>query len=122
MNRRGMIVAAAPVGLFGGCATGAPTAESVDRAECKAYKRSFERHPGRMWDACMISRGYEMVYDTPAGWVEVKSQRDPRQSAESVAEDLTACHGAIADSYASYEDRMKFASCMGRRGYAVTVR
>jgi hypothetical protein len=122
MKRGRMTVAATLVGLLGGCAAGAPSVESVDRAECKAYKQSFQRHSGRMWDACMISRGYEMLYDTPAGWVEVKSQREPRQSAESVAEDLTVCHGAIAGSYASYEDRVKFANCMEQRGYAVRVR
>ncbi len=119
MNRRGMIVAAALAGLLGGCATGAPTAESVDRAECKAYAHSFDRHTGRMWDACMISRGYEMVYGTNAGWVEVKSKVQPGQPPEVVAKDLVACN---AEGYASYEGRERYAKCMDQRGYAVTVR
>jgi hypothetical protein len=51
--------------LLGGCATGAPTAESTDRAEGTNYARPFE-HSGRMKDACMISRGYSVIYSTNA--------------------------------------------------------
>ncbi len=105
--------------LFAGCATGAPNTESVDRAECKAYSRSFE-HSGRMKDACMIAKGYTMVYDTVAGWVEVQSKIQPRQAVEIVATDLKGCNDAT--TALGYEGRDQFANCMDRRGYAVRAR
>jgi hypothetical protein len=105
--------------LFAGCATGTPSAESVDRAECKAYSRSFE-HSGRMKDACMIAKGYTIVYDTVAGWVEVQSKAQPRQPAEVVGTDLKGCNDAT--TALGYEGRDQFANCMGRRGYAVRAR
>jgi len=43
--------------LTAGCAAATSPTESRDRAECKAYARTFE-HSGRMKDACLISRGY----------------------------------------------------------------
>jgi hypothetical protein len=37
-----------------------------------------------MKDACMISRGYVVVYDTTAGWVQVSSKAEPKQPPEAV--------------------------------------
>ena len=105
--------------LFAGCATGAPSTESVDRAECRAYSRPLE-HSGRMKDACMIAKGYTMVYDTVAGWVEIQSTAQPRQAVEVVAADLKGCNDAT--TALGYEGRGQFATCMGRRGYAVKAR
>ena len=119
MKKPSRSAAAVLAGLLGGCATGAPSAESTDRAECKAYSRPLE-HSGRMKDACMIAKGYTTVYDTVAGWVEVHSTAQPRQAAEVVATDLKGCNDAT--SALGYEGRDQFAKCMDRRGYAVRVR
>ena len=102
--------------LLGGCATGAPTAESKDRADCRAYSRPLE-HSGRMKDACMISRGYAVIYNTVAGWVEVRSKAQPRQAPEVIATDLKGCNDSIG---AGYVGRLQFAKCMDPRGYLVT--
>jgi hypothetical protein len=48
--------------------------------------RPFE-HSGRMKGACLISRGYEQVYDTTLGSVKVRSKVESRQPAETVASD-----------------------------------
>lgn len=106
--------------VLGGCTTGAPTAESTDRAACKLYARGFQDHRGRMKDACLISKGYEVVYDTVAGWVEVQSKAQPRQAAEVVATDLKGCNDATTGL--GYEGRAQFAKCMDQRGYAVRAR
>jgi len=73
-----------------------------------------------MTDACMIAKGYTMVYDTVAGWVEVQSKAQPRQQAEVVGTDLKRCNDAT--TALGYEGRDQFANCMGRRGYAVRAR
>jgi hypothetical protein len=103
--------------LLGGCAagTGARTAESVDRTQCKEYARPFE-HSGRMKDACLISRGYAVIYSTNGGGVEVRSKVEPRPSAEVVARDLKACNDQAGMGYAG---RLQFAKCMDPLGYAV---
>ena len=112
-------LAAVSAFLLLGCATGAPvTAESKDRAECKAYGRPFE-HPGRMKDACLISRGYKQIYSTVLGELWVRSTVEPRQLAEVVANDLKAC--SEATKRWSNEGWQQFATCMTPRGYAVTL-
>ena len=107
------------VTLLCGCASGAPSAESVDRAECATYARNLE-HSGRMKDACMIAKGHKVVYSTVQGWVEVQSRAQPRQTAEVVAGDLKGCNDAT--SLLGYEGRAQFAQCMDRRDYVVTAR
>jgi hypothetical protein len=104
--------------LLDGCATGAPTAESTDRAECENYARPFE-HSGRMKDACMISRGYSVIYSTNAGWVEVRSKALPRQAPEAIAKDLKGCNDETGMGYVG---RQQFVKCMDPRGYAVTTK
>jgi len=111
---RSMLWWAMPI-VLGACAT-APTAESKDRAECHAYSRPFE-HSGRMQDACMINRGYAVIYSTTAGWVEVRSKAEPRQTPEAIATDLKGCNDSIG---AGYVGRLQFAKCMDPKGYLVT--
>ena len=41
--------------------------ESKDRAECKQYASRFAEDPGRMKDACLISRGHRQIYSTILG-------------------------------------------------------
>ena len=112
----GVIVLAA---LLGGCATGVLTAESTDRAECKAYAHQFQDHQGRMKDACLISRGYRQTYSTVLGELWVRSTAAPRQPAEVVATDLKACNDAIERW--SNQGWAQFATCMTPRGYAVEM-
>ena len=107
------------VTLLGGCAaTASNPAESKDRAECKEYARAFE-HSGRMKDACLISRGHTVTYNTNGGGVEVRSKADPRQPVEAVARDLKACND---ESGLGYTGRPQFRRCMDPRGYTVTSR
>jgi hypothetical protein len=102
--------------LLTGCATTATsTAESKDRTECREYARPFE-HSGRMKDACLISRGYTVVYSTNGGGVQVRSKAEPRQTAEVVAKDLKGCND---ESGMGYAGRLQFARCMDPRGYVV---
>ncbi len=107
------------VTVLWGCASGAPTVESTDRAECAAYAKNQE-HSGRMKNACMIAKGHTVVYTTVQGWVEVQSKAQPRQPAEAVASDLKGCNDAT--SAFGYEGRAQFAQCMDRRGYTVIAR
>lgn len=102
-----------------GCATGAPTAESKDRAECKQYASRFAKDPGRMKDACLISRGHRQIYSTVLGELWVRSTAKPRQPAEVVAVDLKTCSDATKRW--SREGWAQFANCMTPRGYAVSV-
>jgi hypothetical protein len=102
-----------------GCATSAPTAESRDRAECKEYGRRFAQDPGRMKDACLISRGYRQIYSTVLGELWVRSTTEPRQPAEVVANDLKVC--ADATNRWSNVGWKQFQNCMAPRGYAVSV-
>lgn len=44
-----------------------------------------------MKDACLIGKGYTMVYDTVAGWVEVRSKVQPQQPTEGIVTDLKGC-------------------------------
>ena len=107
------------VTLLGGCAaTASNPAESKDRAECKEHARAFE-HSGRMKDACLISRGHTVTYNTNGGGVEVRSKADPRQPVEAVARDLKACND---ESGLGYTGRLQFRRCMDPRGYTVTSR
>jgi hypothetical protein len=103
--------------LLGGCATGtgAQSAESGDRTQCKEYARPFE-HAGRMKDACLISRGYSVTYGTNGGGGEVRSKVEPRPSAEVTATDLKACNDQAGMGHAG---RLQFAKCMDPRGYSV---
>jgi len=105
--------------VAGGCATSPK--EAADRAECKAYARPFE-HSGRMKDACLISRGYEQVYDTTLGSVKVRSKVESRQPAETVASDLKACNDETSRLGMKWGGSGidQFAQCMGPRGYTVT--
>jgi len=105
--------------VAGGCATSPK--EAADRAECKAYARPFE-HSGRMKDACLISRGYEQVYDTTLGSVKVRSRVESRQPAETVASDLKACNDEASRLGMKWGGSGidQFAQCMGPRGYTVT--
>jgi hypothetical protein len=107
--------------VLGGCATGEPSAEAVARAECKTYSQQFE-HRGRMKDACLISRGYEQVYDTMLGAVKVRSKAEPRQLAEVVANDLKACNDETSKLRRKWGGSGidQFTQCMGPRGYPVT--
>ncbi len=105
--------------LLGGCATGASKADSADRAECRAYSRTLE-HSVRMNGACFVAKGYTVVYSTTAGWVEVQSKAQPRQTAEVVGTDLKGCNDAT--TLLGYEGRAQFARCMDQRGYAVSAR
>ena len=75
---RRLALATILVTLLGGCAaTASNPAESKDRAECKDYARALE-HSGRMKDACLISRGHTVTYNTNGGGVEVRSKAEPR--------------------------------------------
>jgi hypothetical protein len=105
--------------VFVGCATPAPTAESKDRAECKEYGRRFAQDPGRMKDACLISRGYRQIYSTVLGELWVRSTAEPRQPPEVIANDLKVC--ADATNRWSNEGWKQFEKCMTPRGYAVSV-
>jgi hypothetical protein len=67
MTARCMMGLASLVIILVGCATGAPTVESKDRAECKQYASRFAEDPGRMKDACLISRGHRQIYSTVLG-------------------------------------------------------
>ncbi len=109
-----LVLATMLVALLGGCATTASNpAESKDRAECKAYARTFE-HSGRMTVACLINRGH-----VATGGVEVRSKAEPRQPVEVIARDLKACND---ESGMGYVGRLQFRKCMDPRGYAVTSR
>ena len=68
----------------------------------------------------MIAKGYTMVYDTVARWLEVRSTAQPRQAVEVIAGDLKGCNDAT--TALGYEGRGQFSTCMGRRGCAVTAR
>lgn len=104
--------------LLGGCATTASNpVESKDRAACKEYARALE-HSGRMKDACLISRGHTVTYNTNGGGVEVRSKAEPRQPVE-IGRDLKACND---ESGLGYTGRLQFRRCMDPRGYAVTSR
>ena len=114
-----LVLATILVILLGGCATTASNPmESKDWAECKAYARTFE-HSGRVKDACLISRGHVVTYNTNGGGVEVRSKTEPRQAAEVIARDLKACND---ESGLGYVGRLQFRRCMDPRGYAVTSR
>ncbi len=114
-----LVLATMLVALLGGCATTASNpAESKDRAECKAYARTFE-HSGRMTVACLINRGHVVTYSTNGGGVEVRSKAEPRQPVEVIAGDLKACND---ESGMGYVGRLQFRKCMDPRGYAVTSR
>lgn len=105
-----------------GCATAttAPmSAEAKDRAECKAWGKGFAQDPGRMKDACLISRGYRQIYSTVLASQWVKSIAEPRQSPEVIANDLKVC--AAATHRWSNEGWQQFQKCMTPRGYAVTL-
>jgi hypothetical protein len=102
--------------LLGGCAaTASNPVESKDRAECKEYARTFE-HPGRMRDACLISRGHTVSYSTNGGGVDIRSKAEPRPAPEAVATDLKACNDQAG---LGYTGRLQFARCMNPRGYVV---
>lgn len=107
--------------LLAGCATTAsePTAEAKDRAECKEWGRRFAQDPGRMKDACLISRGYKQIYSTVLAELWVRSTAEPRQAAEVVASDLKAC--ADATDRWNNAGWKQFETCMTPRGYAVTL-
>jgi hypothetical protein len=107
--------------LLAGCATttAEPTAEAKDRAECKAWGRGFAQDPGRMKDACLISRGYKQSYSTVLAELWVGSTAEPRQAAEVVAKDLKAC--ADATDRWNNAGWKQFETCMTPRGYAVTL-
>ena len=108
--------------VAGACATTTDPAESAARAECKAYARPLE-HSGRMKDACLISRGYEQVYDTVAGPVRVRSRATPRPPTETVANDLKACNDETSRLGFRWGGKGidQFVQCLSPRGYAVTV-
>jgi hypothetical protein len=111
------------VTLLGGCAATASNPveapmQAKDRAECKDYARAHE-HSGRMKDACLISRGHTVTYNTNGGGVEVRSKAEPRQPVETVARDLKACND---ESGLGYAGRLQFRRCMDPRGYAVSSR
>jgi hypothetical protein len=107
--------------LFAGCTTttGEPTAEAKDRAECKEWGKCFAKDPGRMKDACLISRGYKQIYSTVLAELWVKSTAEPRQPAEVIATDLKAC--ADATDRWNNAGWKQFETCMVPRGYAVTL-
>lgn len=119
MTTRCMMGLASLAIILVGCATGAPTVESKDRAECKQYARRFAEDPGRMKDACLISRGHRQIYSTVLGELWVRSTAEPRQPAEVVAADLKACSQATRRW--SNEGWAQFGKCMTPRGYAVSV-
>ena len=119
MTARCMMGLASLVTILVGCATGAPTVESKDRAECKQYASRFAEDPGRMKDACLISRGHRQIYSTVLGGLWVRSTAEPRQPAEVVAADLKSCSQATRRW--SSEGWAQFANCMTPRGYAVSV-
>ena len=102
-----------------GCTTATPTKEAADQSDCRAYSRPFE-HSKRMKDACMISRGYVVVYDTTAGWVQVSSKAEPKQPPETIATDLKGCNDASTGL--GYNGRLQFKRCMEQRGYSVATR
>jgi hypothetical protein len=107
--------------LLAGCATttAEPTAEATDRAECKEWGRRFARDPGRMKDACLISRGYKQSYSTVLADLWVRSTAEPRQAADVVANDLKTC--ADATDRWNNAGWKQFETCMTPRGYAVTL-
>jgi hypothetical protein len=70
-------------------------------------------------DACLISRGYLVSYNSNGGGVEVRSKAEPRQTVEVVARDLKACND---ESGMGYVGRLQFRRCMDPRGYTVTSR
>ena len=116
--RRLVLATILATGLGGCAATASNPVESKDRAECRDYARPFE-HSGRMKDACLISRGHTVTYNTNGGGVEVRSKAEPRQPVEVVARDLKACND---ESGLGYVGRLQFRRCMDPRGYAVTSR
>lgn len=103
----------------GGCASN--PGERADRAACKDYARPFE-HSGRMKDACLISRGYEQIYETTLGAVKVRSKAEPRQPAEVVANDLKVCNDETSRLGMRWggSGLDQFSQCMAPRGYVVT--
>ena len=107
--------------LVAGCATTETplTAEAKDRAECKEWGKRFAQDPGRMKDACLISRGYKQSYSTVLAELWVRSIAEPRQPAEVVANDLKAC----TDATKRWDNAgwKQFDTCMTPRGYAVTL-
>jgi len=107
------------VAVLAGCATGTPTTESRDRAECREYARRFADHQVRMKDACLISRGYKQIYQTVLGELWVRSIAEPRQPAEVVATDLKECNDAT--NRWSHEGWKQFERCMTPRGYGVSL-
>jgi hypothetical protein len=107
--------------VLAGCATTdtPPTAEMKDRAECKEWGRTFAQDPGRMKDACLISRGYKQNYSTVLAELWVKSTAEPRQPAEVIAKDLKTC-ADVTDRW-NNAGWKQFETCMVPRGYAVTL-
>ena len=105
--------------VLAGCGSAAPTKEATDDSECRAYARPLE-HSKRMKDACMIGRGYTVVYDTTAGWVQVSSGAEPKRPPETIAADLKGCNDASTGL--GYEGRLQFKRCMEGRGYRVATR
>jgi hypothetical protein len=75
-----------------------------------------------MKEGCLISRGYEQVYDTMLGAVKVRSKAEPRQLAEVVANDLKACNDETSKLGRKWGGSGidQFTQCMGPRGYPVT--
>jgi hypothetical protein len=107
--------------LLTACATtDAPmTTEAKDRTECKEWGKTFGQDPGRMKDACLISRGYKQIYSTVLGEVYVRSIKEPRQAAQVTAEDLKTC--ADGTKYWDNAGWRQFEACMAPRGYTVTL-
>ena len=107
--------------MLGGCTTaaemegGRPATEA--RAQCRVYAKPLE-HSGRMFDACMISKGYVADYSTVAGQVKVRAAKLPAQPPERIAQDLKGCNDAVVGM--GYEGRGQFVACMATRGYTAT--
>jgi hypothetical protein len=87
------------------------------RAQCRVYAKPLE-HPGRMFDACMISKGHVADYSTVAGQVKVRSAKLPAQPPEQIAKDLKGCNDAVVGM--GYEGRGQFVACIAPRGYTAT--
>lgn len=94
---------------------GRPATEAS--AQCRGYAKPLE-HSGRMFDACMISKGYVAEYSTVAGQVKVRSANLPPQPPEQVAKDLKGCNDAVVGM--GYEGRAQFVACIAPRGYRAT--
>lgn len=104
--------------MLGGCMTAAEMeggrSATEARTQCRAYAKPLE-HSGRLFDACMISKGYVAEYSTVAGQVKVRSAKQPPQPPEQVAKDLKGCNDSVVGL--GYEGRAQFVGCIAPLGY-----